>query len=199
MLEDYTENLDAKGQDYLRRVSGSAERMSELIDDLPALSRVTQVDMQSTHVDLSSMVNEIMQELQNIEPQRSEEFLITPDLHVHGDIGLHHIAMDNLISNTWKFTRKEATARIEFGCQNHEGEIVYFVRDNGAGFDMAYVDKLFIAFQRLHDSREFDGTGIGLTTVQRIIRRHNGRVWADSNPGQGATFYFTLGQERTHI
>lgn len=199
LLEDYTEILDAKGQDYLRRVGGSAERMSELIDNLLALSRVAQVDMQSTNVDLSSMIKEITQELQDTEPQRSVEFLITPDLQVHGDAGLLHIAMGNLLSNAWKFTRKQATARIEFGRQEHEGEVVYFVRDNGAGFDMAYVDKLFIAFQRLHDSREFDGTGIGLTTVQRIIRRHNGRVWADSSPGQGATFYFTLGQESSHL
>lgn len=101
--------------------------------------------------------------------------------------------MDNHLSNAWKFTRQQATARIEFGHQDHEGEIVYFVRDNGAGFDMAYIDKLFIAFQRLHDSGEFDGTGIGLTTVQRIIRRHNGRVWADSSLGEGATFYFNIG------
>lgn len=197
LLEDYTETLDAKGQDYLRRVGGSAERMSELIDDLLALSRVAQIDMQATQVDLSSMVNEIAQELQIIEPQRSVEFLITPNLQVHGDAGLLHIAIGNLLSNAWKFTRKKAIARIEFGHQEHEGKAVYFFRDNGAGFDMAYADKLFIAFQRLHDSREFDGTGIGLTTVQRIIRRHNGRVWADSNPGQGATFYFTLGHERT--
>ena len=194
LLEDYTDSLDAKGQDYLRRVGGSAERMSALIDDLLALSRVTQTDMQPTQVDLSELVKQITLELKNTEPNRSVEFLITPNLQVLGDRGLLHIALENLFSNAWKFTRRQTAARIEFGHQEQEGEDIYFVRDNGAGFDMAYVDKLFTAFQRLHDTAEFEGTGIGLATVRRIVRRHNGRAWAEGSPGKGATFYFTLGR-----
>ncbi|MBU1191090.1 MAG: PAS domain-containing protein [Gammaproteobacteria bacterium] len=194
LLEEYTNQLDSQGQDYLRRVGGSAERMSELIDDLLALSRVAQFDMQPTHVDLSALAEQIALELQNTEPKRNVEFLIAPDIQVQGDSGLLHIALDNLFSNAWKFTRKKAAARIEFGHQDQKGEEIYFVRDNGAGFDMAYVDKLFTAFQRLHDTSDFEGTGIGLATVRRIVRRHNGRVWVEGSPGHGATFYFTLGQ-----
>lgn len=194
LLEDYTERLDDKGKDYLHRVSGSAELMNKLIDDLLALSQVTQSDMQSTRIDLSIMANEIVQELQKAEPARHVEILIAPALQVRGDRGLLRIALENLFSNAWKFTRHKATAYIEF-CRELQGsETIYLIRDNGAGFDMAYADKLFSAFQRLHDEHEFEGSGIGLATVRRIVGRHDGRVWAEAKPGQGATFYFTLGQ-----
>lgn len=193
LLEDYTGRLDDQGKDYLHRVSGSAERMNELIDNLLALSQVTQSDMQTTRIDLSTMADEIVQELQKAEPTRRVETSIAPTMQVQGDLGLLRIALENLFSNAWKFTRHLASARIEFCREVQDSETIYLVRDNGAGFDMAYANKLFSAFQRLHDEQEFEGTGIGLATVRRIVRRHNGRVWAEAKPGQGATFYFTLG------
>lgn len=192
LLEDYADKLDAEGRDYLQRVRAAAQRMAALIDDLIKLSGVTRAELNVSEVNLSRLVEDITRELREREPERRVEFAITPDLIANGDIRLLRVALDNLLANAWKFTSRCEAARIEFGRSERDGAQVYLVRDNGAGFDMAYTGKLFGAFQRLHDQREFPGTGIGLATVQRVIVKHNGRVWAEGAVGQGATFYFTL-------
>ncbi len=192
LLEDYAGEIDAQGQDYLRRVRNASQRMGQLIDDLLKLSRLTRGEMRRETVDLSGMAQTIASELQKTQPERQVECLITPGLSANGDERLLRVVLENLLGNAWKFTSKYTQARIEFGATEVEGESAYFVRDNGAGFDMAYADKLFGAFQRLHSVTEFEGTGIGLATVQRIIHRHGGRVWAEGAVEQGATFYFTL-------
>jgi signal transduction histidine kinase len=194
LLEDYPDKLDATGRDYLRRVRAASQRMGDLIDDLLKLSRVTRGEIHYEKVNLSELAQEIIEDLRRQAPDRSVTFSVEPHLMDEGDRRLLEAAMRNLLSNAWKFTRKKACARIEFGYTIAEGERAYFVRDNGAGFDMAYADKLFSAFQRLHRHTEFPGTGIGLATVQRIIHRHGGRVWAEGEVGAGATFYFTLPQ-----
>jgi light-regulated signal transduction histidine kinase (bacteriophytochrome) len=192
LLEDYGTALDEQGRDYLQRVSNGAARMSELIDDLLALSRVSRSEMLRGPVDLSALATTVAQTLQARTPQRPVSVEIAPGLSAEGDVRLLQIALENLLGNAWKFTRKQPQPRIEFGVTEQDGMSVYFVRDNGAGFDMQYVDKLFGVFQRLHRAEEFEGTGIGLATVHRIIARHGGRVWAEAALNQGATFYFTL-------
>jgi PAS domain S-box-containing protein len=192
LLGRYTEQLDAQGQHYLRRVREGASHMAQLIEALLGLSRVTRAEMQRREVDLSALAQTVAAELRAADPSRAAEFMIAPGLRAHGDPGLLRAVLDNLLRNAWKYTSKHATARIEFGCAKTNGQPVFFVRDDGAGFDMAYVDKLFGAFQRLHAKEEFEGAGIGLATVQRIIHRHGGRVWAEGAVEQGATFYFTV-------
>jgi PAS domain S-box-containing protein len=189
----YDEHLDDEGRHYLNRIRNAAIYMSNLVDDLLALSRITRRDFKQQQVDLSKLAAEIFVALQEAEPQREARFKIAPDLQVSGDAALLQAALQNLLENAWKFSSKEAQAEIEVGRTTEEGEQVYFVRDNGVGFNMAYAKNLFGAFQRLHKVGEFPGTGIGLTTVQRIINRHGGRIWAESEVGKGATFYFTLG------
>jgi len=168
--------------------------MSQLIDDLLGLSRVTLREMALRKVDLSDTVRRVAGELQKGDPDRKVTFAVADGAVVAADPRLMRVAMQNILGNAWKFTSKHATARIEFGVEEREGERVFFVRDDGAGFDMAYVDKLFTPFQRLHSRAEFEGTGIGLATVQRILRRHGGRVWAEGAVEQGAAFFFTLPQ-----
>jgi len=192
LLEDYAGNLDEEGKDYLQRVRSGSQRMAELIDDILNLSRLTRGEMRHETVDLSALAQTIATELQQSQPGRQVEFIITPGLVATGDAHLLQVALENLLENAWKFTRSRAPARIEFGYAETNGQPAYFVRDNGVGFDMAYADKLFGAFQRLHSTSEFEGTGIGLATVQRIIHRHGGNIWAESAVDQGATFYFTL-------
>ena len=192
LLEDYTEKLNDEGQDYLRRVRAASQRMGELIDDLLNLSRVTRGEMYHESVDLSALAHTISAELQQTQPERKVEFIITPGLVANGDVRLLRAAFDNLLSNAWKFTGKRELALIEFGCCENNGQTVYYIGDNGVGFDMTYADKLFGAFQRLHAPSEFEGTGIGLATVQRIIHRHGGNIWAESEVDKGTTFYFTL-------
>jgi light-regulated signal transduction histidine kinase (bacteriophytochrome) len=192
LLEDYADKLDAEGQDYLRRVQAAGQRMGQLIDDLLNLSRVTRGEMRRETVDLSGLAQMIASEIQQREPERHVEFIIAEGLVAKGDARLLRVVLENLVGNAWKFTAKHPRARIEFGVTLHKGKRAYFVRDDGVGFDIAYADKLFGAFQRLHSVTEFEGTGIGLATVQRIIHRHGGRVWGEGEPGQGATFYFTL-------
>jgi len=166
--------------------------MAQLIDDLLGLSRVTRADFRRERVDLSALAETVAAELKRTAPRREVEFVITPGISVDGDMRLLQVVLENLVGNAWKYTGKCARARIEFGVSRQDGKVSYYVRDNGAGFDMAYANKLFGAFQRLHSSGEFEGTGIGLATVQRIVHRHGGRVWAEGAVGQGATFYFTL-------
>ena len=192
LLEDYAENLDAEGKDYLQRVRTATQRMAEIIDALLELSRVIRSEIRLEQVDLSEMAQKIVTELQERQPERQVDFIITPGLIVNGDSRLLQLVLENLLGNAWKFTGKQSHTKIEFGVTEPEGERVYFVRDNGAGFDKAYADKLFSAFRRLHSPNEFSGIGIGLATVKRIIHRHGGRVWAEGEVGKGATFYFTL-------
>ncbi len=193
LLRKYPDRLDATGQDYLTRVRNATVRMGQLIDDLLQLSRVIRADFQRSSVNLSTIAHEVVKELAEAEGERRVSVQIAPDLRAQADPRLIRIVLDNLLGNAWKFTARTTDAKIEFGMERTTTEPVYFVRDNGAGFDMAYAQKLFGAFQRLHNETEFAGTGIGLATVQRIIHRHNGRIWAEAILNQGATFHFTLG------
>jgi len=188
LIEDYADQIDAAGRGYLQRVRAATQRMGQLIDDMLNLSRVTRSPLRRVQVDLSALAQSIAQDLRQSAPERNVEFVIAPDLEDDCDTNLMRVALENLLGNAWKFTARHATARIEFGCTDG----VYFVRDDGAGFDATYKAKLFGAFQRLHHASEFAGTGIGLATVQRIIRRHGGKVWAEGEPEKGATFSFTL-------
>ena len=192
LLEDYGELLPTEGHNFLERVRSSAQRMAELIDDLLNLSKVTRASMKLVPVDLSQLAQGIAVELQRTQPERRVNINITPNLKARGDPGLLQAVLENLLNNAWKFTAKREQAEIEFGSKHENDETIYFIRDNGAGFDMAYVGKLFGAFQRLHAMTEFSGTGIGLATVQRIINRHGGRIWAEGAVDQGATFFFIL-------
>lgn len=192
LLEDYSGKLDAQGQDYLQRVRAATERMAQLIEDMLKLSRVTREEMHFEELDLSAMVKGIATKLRESQPERQVEFVIAEGLRDRGDERLLRMAFENLMENAWKFTSKHLRAKIEFGMTQKDGKGVYYVRDDGAGFDMTYADKLFSPFQRLHGRNEFPGTGIGLATVQRIIRRHGGSVWAEGEVEKGATFYFTL-------
>ena len=197
LQEDYEAALEEEGLDYLGRVRAASAHMAMLIDDLLDLSRVSRRPLRRERVDLASLATEIIEDLRAAEPERNVEFVAGGDIRAYGDVSLLKVALENLLGNAWKFTEREEEARIEFGVDRRPrpGYLgpVYFVRDNGAGFDQAYSDKLFGAFQRLHGQDEFEGTGIGLATVARIIHRHGGRVWAEGEVGEGATFYFTLG------
>ncbi len=192
LLEDYAGQLDGQGKDFLRRVRAASQHMAALIDDLLMLARVTRAELRSETVNLSSIAQSVADELRKAAPDRQVEFYIASELFVHGDPQLLRVVMDNLLGNSWKYTGRHAQARIEFGSLNGSRPKTYFVRDDGAGFEMAYVDKLFGAFQRLHGAKEFPGTGIGLATAQRIVHRHGGRIWAEGEVEKGATFYFTL-------
>jgi light-regulated signal transduction histidine kinase (bacteriophytochrome) len=192
LMEDYADKLDAEGQDYLRRVVAASQHMGQLIDDLLTLSRVTRAEAYHETVELSALAEMVATELQHQEPGRQVEFVIADGLSAKGDARLLRVVLENLIGNAWKFTAKNPRARIEFGDMRHNGTRAYFVRDDGVGFNMAYADKLFGAFQRLHSTAEFDGTGIGLASVKRIVHRHGGQVWAEGEPERGATFFFTL-------
>ncbi len=192
ILEDYSHRLDDAGKDFLRRIRAATQRMGALIDDLLNLSRVTRVEMHRGPIDLSALANEIVTDLRTNQPERKVEFKIAPGLTAEGDSRLMRVALQNLIGNSWKFTSKRPNAHIEFGLTRSNGRSTYFVRDDGAGFNQAYAARLFGAFQRLHAMNEFPGTGIGLATVQRIVHRHGGKVWAEGAVDQGATIYFTL-------
>ncbi len=192
LIEDYSDKFDAEGRDYFDRIRRNVHRMGMLIDDLLRLSRVSRSAMQYTSVNLSTLVQEQILELQEIEPERQVEVIIAPDIIVSADITLMQVVISNLIQNAWKFTSHHPTARIEFGVLQQEDHPVYFVRDDGAGFDMSYSTMLFRVFHRLHNTNEFPGTGIGLATVQRAIHRHYGRVWAEGFVEKGAAIYFTV-------
>jgi signal transduction histidine kinase len=196
LLEDYAGELDDEGRDYLGRVRAASQKMGHLIDDLLGLSRVMRGTMSREHVDLSSLAEEVAGSLKEEQPEKAISFAAQSGLKTWGDPRLLRVALENLIGNAWKFAGNEPEPRVEFGVDeelSRKGRVpVYYVRDNGAGFEMAYADKLFGAFQRLHGSDEFEGTGIGLATVQRVVHRHGGRIWARGEVGRGATFYFTL-------
>ena len=192
ILEDYGSQIPLEAREYLERVRNATKRMASLIDDLLKLARITRSPLQARFVNISKIVEEIASGLREQQPEREVDFSITPDLMVEADPHLLHAALENLVGNAWKFTSKRERARIEFGQMSRSRERTFFVRDNGSGFDMAYVDKLFGVFQRLHAATEFPGTGVGLATVQRIIKIHGGKIWAEGHEGKGATFYFTL-------
>lgn len=196
LLEDYPDRLDATGQDYLRRIGAATKRMGQLIEDLLRLSRITRTELKREQVDLSALASEIAANLKRSQPERQVQFQIMPDLKTDGDTRLLRIVLEDLLGNAWKYTSKHEKATIEFGIMQSDTEkekclTIFFVRDDGAGFDMANAGKLFGAFQRLHTPSEFTGNGIGLATIQRIIHRHGGRVWAEGAVEKGATFYFT--------
>jgi len=193
---DYASKLDEKGNSYLAKLRASAQRMNGLIDDLLQLSRVSMGEIQVQAVDLSVIARVIIERLKMNDPARSVTITVAPSAPARGDPKLVEIALENLLNNSWKFTSKKADARIEFGSMSVGGRTVYFVKDDGAGFEMRHVDRLFGAFQRLHTASEFPGTGIGLATVRRIITRHGGEIWAEGEVNKGATFYFTLGEPR---
>jgi PAS domain S-box-containing protein len=192
LLEDYSDKLDEEGKGYLREVRSASQEMAQLIDDVLQLARVTRSEMRREVVDLSELAHSIVTDLKKGNPERSVTVGVEEGLSTRGDKRLLRIALTNLLGNAWKFTSRQKRAEISFGQSRTDTELVYFVRDNGAGFEMAYADKLFGAFQRLHSTGEFEGTGIGLATVQRIVHRHGGRVWGEGALSEGATFYFTL-------
>ncbi len=192
LLKDYGDQLDERGRDRLDRIRAAAQRMAALIDDLLKLSRVSRTELKREPVDLTQLASKVMTRLQKTEPDRALRFIVQSDLVTQGDVHLLQVVLENLLGNAWKFTGKRPEAVIEVGKEASGDENTYFVRDNGAGFDMAHADKLFGAFQRLHDVRDFAGTGIGLATVQRVIHKHGGRIWSESTVDKGATFYFTV-------
>ena len=189
VLEDYGAQLDEEGRACLRRVRAAAQRMGELIDDLLELSRVSRQGLNRERINLSGLARVILAELQKRDPERQVTVIIEPELSAECDARLLRVALENLFGNAWKFTSKKPSASIAFGRSGG----AFYVKDDGAGFQMDYANKLFGAFQRLHGKHEFEGTGIGLATVQRIVHRHGGRIWAEAEPGKGATFHFTLG------
>jgi PAS domain S-box-containing protein len=194
LVEDYAGQLDVEGKGLLDRIRAATKRMAQLIDDLLNLARVTRTEMRYEVVDLSAMANAVLADLQSGDPERYVECVVGDHVIGHGDSRLLRVVLENLLGNAWNFTMNKPQARIELGMSREDGAPVYFVRDDGPGFDMAYVDKLFGTFQRLHAATEFPGTGIGLASVRRIIQRHGGRTWAEGAVGKGATFSFTLSE-----
>jgi signal transduction histidine kinase len=195
LLEDYLDQLRPDGMDWLKRIRAASQTMGELIDGLLRLSRVTRSDFRSERVDLTALAESICGEFERADNGRIIDIIIQDGLVAEGDPQLLRIGLDNLFGNAWKFTSTRSQARIEFSATEIDGQTIYSIKDNGVGFDMTYADKLFGPFQRLHRRDEFEGTGIGLATVKRIIRRHNGRIWAESQVDRGAEFSFTLGNE----
>jgi hypothetical protein len=194
VLETQNDRLDADGRRFFDRIREASRQMSQLIDDVLHLSKVSRAELRQQEVDLSALATAILERLREAEPDRVVETRIRPGVVVSGDGQLLRIALTNLLENAWKFTARQPEACIEFGLSSVAGESTYFVRDNGAGFDMAHADRLFGPFQRLHLATEFPGSGIGLATVRRILHRMGGRVWAEGVVGRGATFHFTLGK-----
>jgi PAS domain S-box-containing protein len=192
LVTEYGPALDENAKGYLSRIRNGAKRMGQLIEDLLSLSRITRLELTRREVDVSSLVRQILQELQARDPQHKVDLSIWDGVVVDADVRLVRVALENLLGNAWKFSSRTEHPRIDFGMMQEDARQVLFVRDNGAGFDMEYADKLFAPFQRLHGMHEFPGTGIGLATVHRIVTRHGGRIWCQAKPGAGATFYFTL-------
>jgi signal transduction histidine kinase len=197
LLDEYGEALDETARHYIQGVHGSSRRMAQLIQDLLNLSRITRNTIERRRIDLAPMARAVAAELARSQPHRAVDFVIPERVLASGDRSMLRIVVENLLGNAWKYTSKHDRARIELGVREAGEETCYFVRDDGAGFDMEYVGKLFQPFQRLHLVSEFEGTGIGLATVERIVRRHGGRVWAEGIVGKGATFYFTLAPGRS--
>jgi light-regulated signal transduction histidine kinase (bacteriophytochrome) len=198
LVDDFPQHVPDAARRYLTRIRASTHYMAQLIDDLLNLARVSRGTLECQSVDLSQLARQVVGELQQHEPGRSVEISVWDGMRAEADPHLLRIALENLIGNAWKFTSKSEKPRIEIGALRDHGSATFFVRDNGAGFDIAFGDKLFGAFQRLHAAKDYPGTGIGLATVQRIVHRHGGRVWAEGDVGKGAVFFFTLAIEREH-
>ena len=196
LLEDYSDKLDAEGRDALQRIRMASQRMGRLIDDMLRLSQVTRSEIRLETIDLSALCNSIIGNLREEQPGRTVQWQIEAGMQIHADKGLIGIVMQNLIENAWKFTGRTAHPEIRVGCKDIDGSQVFFVGDNGAGFDMLHAEKLFGTFERLHAVTDFKGTGIGLALVKRIIRRHDGEIWAEARVGEGATFYFCMKEDR---
>jgi PAS domain S-box-containing protein len=196
LLSDFGDELSPQVHHYMERIQASSRHMSVLIDDLLKLAQLSAADSRLTNADLSAICNEVVASLREAEPARAVTVDIEPGMQAQADARLLRVAVSNLLGNAWKFTRQRRHARIEIGRLMQDGETVFYVKDNGIGFDMRYADKLFGVFQRLHSNREFPGTGIGLATVRRVIARHHGRIWSEARPNEGAVFYFTIGAER---
>lgn len=194
LVEDHAECLCGEAQRHLSRIGECAERMGALIDDLLRLARVARAEMHPREVDISAMARAIAGDLRRSHPERQVEWRVGEGIKAHGDANLLHIALANLLDNAWKYTRQREEAHIEVDAFARGGETVYYVRDDGAGFDPVHAEKLFQAFQRLHAAEDFEGSGVGLAIVERILARHGGRVWAEAEPESGATFYFTVGR-----
>jgi signal transduction histidine kinase len=192
IAEEEKGRLSETGNDYFRRVLAATDKMAQLIDALLSLSRVTQAKLKRTSTHLSEVARSVIEDLRRGDPARRVEWVVPDNITAEGDPAMLRIVITNLLQNAWKFTGKREAGRVELGVFRKDGEATYFVRDNGTGFDMAHADKLFTAFQRLHSADQFPGIGIGLATVQRIIHRHGGRIWAESDLDKGATFYFTI-------
>jgi PAS domain S-box-containing protein len=199
LLEDYGGKLDGQGSQYLKRIQANVARMGQLIDDLLGLSKVTRSELNRERVDIGAQAREIIDELRDAEPGRRVETVIDDGLVTTGDPRLIRLALENLLANAWKFTGKSERATISVGAVGQPGSEVFFVRDNGAGFDMQYAAKLFDPFQRLHPAAEFEGSGIGLAIVHRILSRHGGRIWAEAETGKGCTFFFTFASEGSDL
>jgi light-regulated signal transduction histidine kinase (bacteriophytochrome) len=195
LAEDYGNQLDDAARDYLQRIHKNVRRMDRLLQALLSLSRVTRHVLQPAQVDLSHLCNKRLERLQDREPQRRASLHIQPDIHACGDPELLALALEQLLANAWKYTGHGRETCIEFSAKQQDGRTVYCIKDNGVGFNMAYSDKLFEIFQRLHGQQEFEGVGAGLAIVKRIIERHNGTIWAESEVGNGACFYFTLPEQ----
>jgi light-regulated signal transduction histidine kinase (bacteriophytochrome) len=193
VLADYADKLDDTGKELLNRIMEASQTMSQLTVDILKLIYFSQAEILRENVDLSKMVKSITDDLKASQPDRQVEFIIAPNQNVNADKNLLGIGIRNILENAWKFSSKRTKTRIEFGMTNQNSAKVYFIRDNGVGFDMQYINELFKPFHRLHTNEDFPGYGIGLATVQRVIRRHGGKIWADSELGKGTTFYFTLG------
>ncbi|MBN1604524.1 MAG: PAS domain S-box protein [Chitinispirillaceae bacterium] len=193
LIDDYSERLDEEGRNYLRRIVSGVKKMQVLIDDMLNLSRLGRQDMKREDTNLSDIVRDYLQELKTTEPARQTEFVIQDNLHAKADKRMTHLALENLLRNAWKFTSKREVTRIEFGSIVKDNQIVYFVRDNGVGFNMQCAGRIFEPFKRVHAENEFAGTGVGLSIVHQVVERHDGKVWAEGETGKGATFYFTIG------
>ncbi len=193
IYEDYTDKLDEKGKDYINRIAAATKRMTQLIDALLTLSHLSRSEMKKVNINLSKTAKAIVKELAFNYPERHVNFICVDDVFVFADEALIRTALCNLLNNAWKYTNKRELACVELGMIEKDGNSIYFVRDDGVGFNMKYVDKLFIPFQRLHSKSDFEGDGIGLATVSRIVKRHGGEIWVNSAEGKGSIFYFTLG------
>jgi light-regulated signal transduction histidine kinase (bacteriophytochrome) len=191
-MEEYQGRLDAQGNDYLARIQNSSEKMEERIKALLHLTKISRQDLERTQVDLRRVASTIAHDLREAESNRSVEVVIAEGLTAFADLSLIKVALSQLFENAWKFISTTDNPRIEFGTSEQDGKTVYYMKDNGAGFDQSFAERLFLPFQRLHSEQEFDGTGIGLAIVERVIRRHGGKIWAEGEPGKGSMFYFTL-------
>lgn len=199
LMEDYSDRFDETGKDYFSRILNATARISNLVNALTRLSRLSAWQLNHTDVDLSDIAEAIANDLKRSSPDRKVEFIIPEDVKAWGDAEMLQAVLENLIGNSWKFTERHPHARIEFGTTSLKGKVIYFVRDDGAGFDMTYSNKLFLPFHRLHQRSAFPGIGIGLATVKRIVERHGGRIWAESAVEKGATFYFTLSEKTPRV